>query len=135
MQRMVYCPSDSQIDEAGVLSKKTLLPILIGDNDNSINLKFNRNIVQIISVPDRKTIKLSHEIVEIPFHQNITYCNEFDILKNNIKLYINASEVKPLYEEKHRVQWNYSPTEVGVHECIIYISNIEKERFYFDAYK
>lgn len=131
MQRYIYCPSDDLLDEAIELSKNVALPVIIGDNDFSQNLTFDRSRISLLKIPEHLSIFISSTNVSQGFHQSIKYTNEFKFLKNNIKLYINNVLVPSLYEENHIVKFNYLCQEKGIQKCIIFIGEEKQEEFNF----
>lgn len=130
MNRVIYCPSDELIDIASSVSKLNHLPILVGDNDYTKELKFNRDIVSVISIPEYKGC-ICLENVKLGFHQDIRYRNEFTVIKNNIKLFINEKEVKSSYEETHSAKFVYLCTKSGSYQCKIFINDEIEEEFTF----
>ena len=122
MERLIYCPSDDKIEEAIKLSKNNSLQILVGDNFYTKDLIFDRNIVSVIKIPQKKTVNYI-EYVTQHLHQNIEYINEYVEIKNKIKLFIDEIEVKPVYEEKKRTnsspmpRWGSSPSTCWACSC------------------
>lgn len=131
MQRYVYCPSEEFLDEANNLAKKVSLSIMVGDNDHSTNLSFDRSKVSVIKIPERQDVFISNSTIKLGFHQSIKYTNEYKVLKNNIELYVNNKKIPSFYEELHVVKFNFLCTEIGEHSCIINISNKKEEEFSF----
>ena len=127
MERLIYCPSDDKIEEAIKLSKNNSLQILVGDNFYTKDLIFDRNIVSVIKIPQKKTVNYI-EYVTQHLHQNIEYINEYVEIKNKIKLFIDEIEVKPVYEESHRAKFIYLCDNLGVYNgCIMIDGKIEEE--------
>lgn len=130
MDRVIYCPSDSFLDEASSLSKRNHLQIIIGDNDHTRGLAFDRHKVSVVSIPQYKGYSLL-DSVKKGFHQNIKYKNEFCIIKNKINLFINDELVKSLYEESHTAKFLYLCKEFGDYSCKIIVDGILEEEFSF----
>lgn len=131
MERVIYCPDESLIDEAGVISKIHKLPILVGENDKTKLLDFERSTVQVLQIPSRKELIISNNEISLGFHQVVIYINEFFELKNNIKLFINNIEISPLYEEKFKVKYLIECTTIGKYFGKITINNEQIEEFNF----
>jgi hypothetical protein len=130
MERVIYCPSDNLLEEASALSKKNYLPIIVGDNDHTKSLDFNRKKVSVVSIPEhRGCILLSS--VKKGFHQNLKYRNDFIIIKNKINLFINNVLIKPMYEESHVAKFVYLCKESGDHSCKIVVDGKIEEEFSF----
>lgn len=130
MYRVIYCPNQDFLDTATLLSKDNNLSILIGDNDYTKNLSFNRDIVSIIKIPEHKEINTLQNVKK-DFHQIIIYINEFLNIKDKIKLYINDIEIKSLYEESHNAKFLYLCKDIGEKDCKILINNQVEEEFSF----
>jgi len=131
MKRYIYCPEEQFLEEATELAKKVNLPILIGENKDSEKLNFDRNLISVIKIPENKSLRTLYEKVPLGFHQSIHYINEFKELKNNTKLFINKTLVKPLYEEMHAIKYNFLCQKIGDYSCIIVVNNEQEEEFYF----
>lgn len=131
MRRYVYCPSDDHIPSAEKLAIKTGLPILIEDSEESSNIVFDRKIVSVIKIPEKKELTMLYKKVPVSFHQSIRYINEYKILKNNIKLLINNELIKPIYEEMHTVRYNFLCKTTGEYLCSISVNDNKEEEFTF----
>jgi hypothetical protein len=130
MNRVIYCPSNEFIEEASSLARKNYLQIIVGDNDHTQNLVFDREKVSVVSVPMYKgSVILT--CVKKGFHQNIKYKNEFCIIKNKINLFVNDESIKPLYEESHVAKFMYVCKEIGDYSCRIVVDQKIEEEFSF----
>ena len=134
LDRIIYCPNDSMIQEAEELSVKYRRNILIGENSNTKKLEFNRDKVQLLNVPRVDRISVMHEKIVFGLHQSITYENEFFVLKNNTKLFVNKIPIKSLYEEKHKVKFLFNEYKIGTNVFEITVNGrVEKNGdFYVD---
>ena len=130
MDRIIYCPSDYFIEEATSLSAKNYLPIIIGDNSHTENLIFDREKVSVVSIPVHKGCMLL-DSVKKGFHQNIKYKNEFLIIKNKVKLFINDKPIKSMYEESHVAKFVFVCEEIGNYYCKIVVDQEIEEEFSF----
>ena len=72
MRRVIYCPVGVPVSEANDLAKKSQLPINVGEFEELVNLNFDRDIVQILEVPEIKQTSYLKE-VKNGFHQKINY--------------------------------------------------------------
>ena len=69
--RLIYCPSESLLNQAEKLAKSCNLPIVIGENEFTKQLDFDRSIVQVVSGHDRDmihylprcTVAMSHSVM------------------------------------------------------------------------
>ncbi len=134
MDRIIYCPNESMIQEAEELSAKYKRNILIGDNSNTKKLEFNRDKVQLLNIPRVDRVSVMHEKIVSGAHQSITYENEFFVLKNNTKLFVNSILIKSLYEEKHKVKFLFNEYKTGTNVFEITVNgHVEKSGdFYVD---
>jgi Fe-S cluster biosynthesis and repair protein YggX len=130
MERVIYCPSDELLEKASDISKKNYLPIIVGDNDHTKNLEFDREKISIVSIPEHKGYTIFNSIKK-GFHQNIKYKNEFIIIKNKINLFINNELIKPMYEESHIAKFVYLCKESGDYSCKIIVDEKVEEEFSF----
>jgi hypothetical protein len=130
MYRVVYCPSDEFLEESAILAKKNYLQIIVGDNDYTKNLEFNREKVSVVSIPEHKGAMLLNSVKK-GFHQSIKYKNDFIIIKNKINLFINNELVKPVYEESHIAKFVYICKEYGNYSCKIIVDEKVEEEFSF----
>ena len=130
MDRVIYCPSDEFLAEASALSAKNFLQIIVGDNDHTSSLEFDRAKVLPISIPRYRGCSFL-ESVQKGFHQNIKYVNDFIVLKDKISLYINNDKVKSLYEESHVAKFIYSCKDSGEYSCRIMVDEKIEEEFSF----
>ena len=131
MKRYVYCPSEVEIEEATSIAKKIDLPILVGDNEASISLVFDRSKVQVLKIPENSFLSVRAKTVKKGFHQFIHYKNEYQEIKGNLRLEVNGLIVHALYEELHSARFNFLCEHDGDYECILYLNNIKEEEFSF----
>lgn len=77
MDRVIYCPDESFLKEAEQLSRLHLVPILVGDNERTVRLKFDRSKPIPLAIPVQHYCQLTpqHPISGELF--NFKYCNEF----------------------------------------------------------
>jgi len=113
------------IQEAKELSVKYKRNILIGDNSNTEKLEFNRSKVQLLNIPRVIHFSILHERIVFGAHQGMVYENEFFILKNNTKLFVNGILIKSIYEENHKIRFSFNEYKIGknifeirVNECV-----------------
>ena len=62
MRRVIYCPTEDRLPETNSLAKSSRLPVNVGDFEQSIDLDFDRNIVQVLEIPEMKDIYVIAEI-------------------------------------------------------------------------
>ena len=132
MDKIVYCPSESLMQEAEELSLKYKRNIIVGENRFTQKMIFDRNKVQFLNIPRVDCISILHEEVPFGLHQSIIYENEFFILKNNTKLIVNGILIKSLYEEKHKIKFIFNEYKMGsnIFELIVNGQIKESGEFY-----
>ena len=133
MERRVYCPSQVDLAQAELLAKSCKLPILIGDSESTQNLSFDRSQVQIIQIPIFNYFIFNDFNIKLGFHQNFIYVNEFFELINNVSLFINDDEIKPAYQEKHKIKFSYCCNNYGNHFGKIFLNKELVEEFEFNV--
>jgi hypothetical protein len=131
MERVIYCPNEAFIEESSLLSKKTNLPIIIGDNDSTENLEFDRSIPQVVEIPQKYILDYMFGPINVGFHQCILYVNEFYKMRGRIELFINKESIKSSYEETHKAKYLYYCSTIGEKICQIYIDGEKIEDFSF----
>jgi hypothetical protein len=132
MRRIIFCPKESDISEAKILSKKTNLPINIGLFEGINGLDFNQEKVQVLEVPELNNIFYSKNCIK-NFHQSILYENDFFILKDKIALIINGIKHTPLISEKHKAHFVIFENIIGNKKCSIVIDDKILESFSYDV--
>lgn len=133
MRRIVFCPSESMIGEASLLAKKNNLPINVGDFDQSANLIFKRDIVQVLEIPEDRFVYFDQN-VKCFFHQNIIYNNDFLTLNKNLILQINNINYFPIIMEKHKACFNLYETIVENKKCNLIQDDQILESFEYYVY-
>lgn len=132
MRRVVFCPDESFIPEAEILSKKNNLPINIGLFEEIKDLSFNQEKTQILEVPEKNNL-FYFQTCANNFHTNIWYENDFITLKNQIVLNIDNVEFKPVLAEKHKVHFLILEKTTGIKKCSIVSNNKILESFSYDV--
>jgi hypothetical protein len=132
MRRVIYCPSDTYIDEASELAKKTGLPINIGIFESIESLNFDHNIVQVLEVPELRSLQYQIN-PNLFFHQKIDYINDYTVFNKAITLIINESIYKPIIVEKNRVTFSIYETIVGEKKCSIMNGYEKLEEFQYNV--
>lgn len=133
MRRVVYCPTESDIEESTALAKMSHLPINIGEFEQSINLDFNRNIVQVLEIPEFKDVQYFKEIKN-GFHQKISYLNDFILFKKDCHIIINNIKYIPTLIEQHRLKFIIKEEENGIKNAKIINNESTIEEFEYYVY-
>ena len=77
MDRYVFCPNESAMDEAIRMAKEWSLPILNGDSERSLVVEFDRNVVSVILVPIFNGFDECPQIIEPNMAYVFRYQNDF----------------------------------------------------------
>jgi len=77
MDRYVFCPDESMMDEAMELAKEWSLPILNGDSERSKDVKFDRSIVSVINIPIFNGFDDCPDVLEANMAYIFRYRNDF----------------------------------------------------------
>jgi hypothetical protein len=82
MERVIYCPDDSMIQEAESLAKDQILPIIVGDSERFNDTKFDRTKVQIVFIPQDQYLNVPRSILSVNQLLTVEYVDEFDSVLN-----------------------------------------------------
>jgi hypothetical protein len=108
MNRIVYSPSIECQKQAEELAVEVGLPIIIGDNDHTKNLDFDRTKVQILFIPKEKVFdhpKVTKKLFACP----IGYANDWLNFDHTFKCLIQIDDLiiepKLSYMENHFIRY------------------------------
>lgn len=134
LDKIVYCPSESLMQEAEELSLKYKRNIIVGENRFTEKMDFDRDKVQFLNIPRVDHVSILNNRISFGMHQSIIYENEFFVLKNNTKLLVNGVLIKSLYEEKHKIKFIFNDYKIGLNifELIVNEQVKESGEFYVD---
>lgn len=116
MERAIFCPDETKLQEAEILAKKYNLPIIIGLNKHIKNLDFNKTLTQVLSIPKKFEFFIYKQKIQIGFNQCIIFTDDFNIIKNKIKIFNNNEEVPILWQEQHRLKSAFPVKKEGINE-------------------
>lgn len=128
MQRVIYCPTNGDIDQAEKLSLQTQLPITIGKSKSMNDIIFDEKSVQLLFIPTTNTC-LFEETVKLNLTQCIYYTNDwvafskddYCIMSNNLS---TEEKVFPIICEEHHLRFLYRPQLIGKYIFKIYSKDI-----------
>lgn len=132
MRRVIFCPNESCIPEAEILSQKNNLPINIGLFEEIEDLSFDQGKTQILEVPEKNILSYFQTCAN-HFHTNIWYENDFIELKNQTVLNIDNVEFQPVLAEKHKIHFLILEKTTGNKKCSIVSNNKILESFNYDV--
>lgn len=133
MRRVIYCPTEEFLSEANDLAKNSKLPINVGEFEELVNLDFDRDIVQVLEVPEKKQTSYLKE-VKNGFHQKINYLNDFVVFDKNFYILINDKKYFPIIIEKHKLKFVIEETENGIKSAKIIRNKETIEEFEYNVY-
>jgi len=133
MRRVIYCPTERDIEESILLAQTACLPINIGEFEESIDLEFDRDIVQVLTIPEIKNVEYLEE-VQNGFHQKINYLNDFISFKKNCHIIINNKKYIPILVEEHRLKFIIKEDQSGIKNAEIINNEITIEEFEYNVY-
>lgn len=115
MQRVLYVPSSTAIDSAISAEAESLgISILHGESALSRYVDFNRDEIQVISLPTERLCLFVPE-VPIRMHQNVEVTNDFIDMRDDVKFILNGAHIiEPLILEKHYARYVIETTGYGV---------------------
>lgn len=134
MNRAIYCPSNEQLDEARAIAAEMFLPILVGDNETTKHLDFDRLSVGVISIPEFKSFRFSNDLIMVGFRQQFLYENDYIPIRNVTLLRVNDVVIKPMFQENHKIKWSYTTQHIGTNVAELFVNNELSERLEFDVY-
>jgi len=118
MRRVIYCPSETHIEEARFLAKDSHLPINIGSSEELDLLDFDREKVQIVLVPEFRNFNYLKNVKK-GFHQVVTFNNDFVTFTKSINIFFENKIIKPNILEKHHARFFFLCNNIGDFEVII----------------
>jgi len=115
MQRVLYVPPTTQINgDISAEAESLGISILHGESALSRYVEFNRDVVQVITLP---TERMCLYIPQVPIrmHQNVEFTNDFVDLRDGVAFVLNGSSlIEPLILEKHYARYVIETTGYGV---------------------
>ena len=92
MDRIIFCPEESMLDEAKRLSRLHLAPIQIGESERTLNLDFDKSVPVPVLVPVFHFARVTPDPTFVGALHSVEYINEFiDIPKEASVWMLNHS--------------------------------------------
>lgn len=132
MDRVIYCPDDSCLEEAKKLSQLHLVPILVGDNERTIKLKFDRSKPIPLSIPIEHYCQLTPSQPVSGERFNFVYVNEFINLTDGFYFTLFRHIIQepnghvvliPSVLERHRAEFNVRMGSESVLSFVLWKDN------------
>ena len=86
MDTVIFCPNEDMLAEAEKLSRLHIAPILVGDNERTRDLIFERTSPRPISIPTEHWIEFSSPNPKVGELLTIKYKNEFLAFDDDVKI-------------------------------------------------
>ena len=132
MRRVIYCPDESALDEAVVISKNNFMQIQIGESEAVKNLIFDRNKISVIEIPEFNYVEYK-ENVDCGLHQIMDYHNDFIVFDESLRALFGGKEIKPLIAEKHYAKFVFTCSLRGERTAAIDMKDNNLERIVFNV--
>lgn len=130
MQRVVYCPSEENLEEAQILAKSGNIPIQIGDSQKTQDLEFDRNSVSILLIPAIFNLTFNNK-VKLGVATRISLYDEWNSYTGKDVSMLVRSDVfdtrhteHPLYTEINSAVFVVRFKEIGSNTFTIFNNNL-----------
>lgn len=86
MDRVIFCPNESMLDEAKRLSRLHLAPIQVGESPRTKNLDFDKSEPVPIMIPTNHYVAFFPEQPSVGVPYSVHYFNDFVKLTNTVRV-------------------------------------------------
>jgi len=131
MRRVIYCPSESFLEEASSLARESHLPINIGSSQELDLLEFDREKVQIVLIPEINNISYLKNVAK-GLHQIVVLNNDYISFTKDINIYFENKYIRPNILENHYVRFFFPCNTVGEFEAVL-SDKVELEKVIFNV--
>ncbi len=130
MQRVIYCPSEENLEEAQILAKTGNIPIQIGDSQKTQDLEFDRNSVSILLIPAIFSLTFNNK-VKLGVATRISLYDEWNSYTGKDVSMVVRSDVfdtrhteRPVYTEINSAVFVARFKEIGSNTFTIFNNNL-----------
>jgi hypothetical protein len=130
LQRVIYCPSEENLEEAQILAKTGNIPIQIGDSQKTQDLEFDRNSVSILLIPAIFSLTFNNK-VKLGVATRISLYDEWNSYTGKDVSMVVRSDVfdtrhteRPLYTEINSAVFVVRFKEIGSNTFTIFNNNL-----------
>ena len=130
MQRVVYCPTEENIEEAQILAKTGNIPIQIGDSKKTQDLEFDRTSVSILLIPAIFNLTFNNK-VKLGVATRISLYDEWNSYTGkNVSMVVRSDLFNtkhtehPLYTEINSAVFVVRFKEIGSNTFTIFNNNL-----------
>lgn len=143
MDRVIYCPSKEMMEDAEKLSRLHLVPVLLGDNERTLNMAFDRSKPTVLSIPVHHYLHFSLEDLVQGKTFSMKYVNEFinvknasfEILSRRIGEPNGYWPLVPVNKERHQALFIVTPSEWDTYTFFVKIDNEIIDSYEFEVRK
>lgn len=116
MYRVLYVPLSEEItSEVEDTAASLGIQILHGESAQTYRLAFDRQTIQVISIPSEKYHRYETE-VPLGMHQVISVVDEFSYLgEDSVCVVDGVITIEPTVREDHRLSFSFIPNGPGLH--------------------
>jgi hypothetical protein len=138
MLRYIYCPDESMLDEATVLSTEFVVPIMLGYAEIAKDVDFDRTKVGLLLIPEQPVMSLPDHSVPTDHSFMAHYSNDL-IPSNEITLFIlfkdKETKINTMIQDKRTVKFAILPKSEGLYKVIVKHEEKEIETHEFTVEK
>ena len=135
MHRVVYCPASKTTDDAIGLATQWGLPIQHGDSERTESMDFDRETMQILSIPIDKGFGFDEIEFAINRPVQIKYSNDwsdvseysFVLRPYGVKVGKPGWSVPAMLMDLHRAVMNIAVSHPGKYELVSVLDKVERE--------
>jgi len=138
MLRYIYCPNESMLDEATVLSTEFVVPIMLGYAEIAKDVDFDRTKVGLLLVPEQPVMSLPDHglIVDSSFMAH--YSND-TIPSTEIDLFVlfkdKETKITTMIQDKRTLSFAILPKSEGLYKVVVKHKDKEIETHEFTVEK
>ena len=93
MDRVIFCPTEDMMEEAKRLSRLHIAPVLLGDNERTKNLSFDRSKPLPLMIPTHHYVKIVPQQPVVLRDLFIYYFNDFVKLPEGTKIKLLSERI------------------------------------------
>jgi hypothetical protein len=135
MYRVVFCPEQLTVEDAYPLAKEWGLPIQHGDSQRTENMDFDRQEIQVLSIPVERGFHADEFDVAINDPMPVKYSNDwasiheysFILRPFGMRVGKAPSEVKYMPMDEHRAVMNVAINYPGSYELVAVRNGVEED--------
>ena len=110
MDRVVFCPSENELEEATKIANEWSIPIQIGDSDRTKSLSFSRDKVSVVVIPINNyflpfpAVIKPYQPISVEYFNDFVDCSKLVFLiSTEYNIVIQTMPMKVIAHDKHHV--------------------------------